>query len=314
MEYLLIIFGVLLIPLSIAAGLIWVERRLLSVWQDRLGPNRVGPFGLFQVVADTIKLFFKEDWVPSFSDKPVFIMAPGILMITILLTFSVIPFGPDFLVFDSNIGILFFLGNSSLGVYSIVLGGWASNNKYSLIGAMRASAQMLTYEVFMGLSLMGVVMLADSFSFNSIVLAQKNGWFIFPQFVGFIVFFIAGLAETHRLPFDIPEAEGELVAGYHSEYSGMKFGMFFVGEYLGITLISAIMATLFFGGWLGPSFLPPVFWFLFKTLVLICVFILLRASLPRPRYDQLMEFGWKVLLPLSLLNLLITGAVLIFLK
>jgi len=314
MEYLLIILGVLLIPLSIAAGLIWVERRLLSVWQDRLGPNRVGPFGLFQVVADTIKLFFKEDWVPSFSDKPVFIMAPGILMITILLTFSVIPFGPDFLVFDSNIGILFFLGNSSLGVYSIVLGGWASNNKYSLIGAMRASAQMLTYEVFMGLSLMGVVMLADSFSFNSIVLAQKNGWFIFPQFVGFIVFFIAGLAETHRLPFDIPEAEGELVAGYHSEYSGMKFGMFFVGEYLGITLISAIMATLFFGGWLGPSFLPPVFWFLFKTLVLICVFILLRASLPRPRYDQLMEFGWKVLLPLSLINLLITGAVLIFLK
>ena len=308
------IVGVLFIALTIAAGLIWVERRLLSVWQDRLGPNRVGPFGLFQVIADTIKLFFKEDWVPSFSDRPVFIMAPGILMITILLTFAVIPFGPDFIVFDSNIGILFFLGNSSLGVYSIVLGGWASNNKYSLIGAMRASAQMLTYEVFMGLSLMGVVMMADSFSFNSIVSAQKNGWFIFPQFVGFVVFFIAGLAETHRLPFDIPEAEGELVAGYHSEYSGMKFGMFFVGEYLGVTLISAIIATLFFGGWLGPSFLPPVFWFLFKTLLLICVFILLRASLPRPRYDQLMEFGWKVLLPLSLLNILITGAVLIFFK
>ena len=314
MEYIFIIVGVLMIPLSIAAGLIWVERRLLSVWQDRLGPNRVGPFGLFQVIADTIKLFFKEDWVPSFSDKPVFILAPGILMITILLTFSVIPFGPHFLVFNSNIGILFFLGNSSLGVYSIVLGGWASNNKYSLIGAMRASAQMLTYEVFMGLSLMGVVMMADSFSFQSIVEAQKNGWYIFPQFVGFIVFFIAGLAETHRLPFDIPEAEGELIAGYHSEYSGMKFGMFFVGEYLGITLISAIIATLFFGGYLGPSFLPPVFWFLFKTMVLICVFILLRASLPRPRYDQLMEFGWKVLLPLSLLNLLITGAVLIFFK
>ena len=314
MNYIFIILGVLLISLSIAAGLIWVERRLLSVWQDRLGPNRVGPFGLFQVIADTIKLFFKEDWVPPFSDKPVFIMAPGILMITILLTFSVIPFGPNFLVFDSNIGILFFLGNSSLGVYSIVLGGWASNNKYSLIGAMRASAQMLTYEVFMGLSLMGVVMMADSFSFYSIVEAQKNGWFIFPQFVGFIVFFIAGLAETHRLPFDIPEAEGELVAGYHSEYSGMKFGMFFVGEYLGITLISAIMATLFFGGWLGPGFLPPVFWFLLKTMVLICVFILLRASLPRPRYDQLMEFGWKILLPLSLLNLLITGAILIFFK
>ena len=314
MNYIFIILGVLLIPLSIAAGLIWVERRLLSFWQDRLGPNRVGPFGLFQVIADTIKLFFKEDWVPPFSDRPVFIMAPGILMITILLTFSVIPFGPGFLVFDSNIGILFFLGNSSLGVYSIVLGGWASNNKYSLIGAMRASAQMLTYEVFMGLSLMGIVMMADSFSFQSIVEAQKNGWFIFPQFVGFIVFFIAGLAETHRLPFDIPEAEGELVAGYHSEYSGMKFGMFFVGEYLGITLISAIIATLFFGGWLGPAFLPPVFWFLLKTMLLICVFILLRASLPRPRYDQLMEFGWKILLPLALLNLLITGAILIFLK
>jgi NADH-quinone oxidoreductase subunit H len=314
MKFVFIILGVLLIPLTIAAGLIWVERRLLSVWQDRLGPNRVGPFGLFQVIADTIKLFFKEDWVPPFSDRPVFVMAPGILMITILLTFSVIPFGPGFLVFDSNIGILFFLGNSSLGVYSIVLGGWASNNKYSLIGAMRASAQMLTYEVFMGLSLMGVVMMADSFSFNSIVLAQQHGWFIFPQFVGFIVFFIAGLAETHRLPFDIPEAEGELVAGYHSEYSGMKFGMFFVGEYLGITLISAIMATLFFGGWLGPAFLPPVFWFLFKTMGLICVFILLRASLPRPRYDQLMEFGWKILLPLALLNLLITGAILIFFK
>ena len=179
---------------------------------------------------------------------------------------------------------------------------------------MRASAQMLTYEVFMGLSLMGVVMMADSFSFYSIVEAQKNGWFVFPQFIGFLVFFIAALAETHRLPFDIPEAEGELVAGYHSEYSGMKFGMFFVGEYLGVTLMSAIIATLFFGGWLGPSFLPPVFWFLFKTLILICIFILLRASLPRPRYDQLMEFGWKILLPLALLNLLITGAILIFIK
>jgi NADH-quinone oxidoreductase subunit H len=314
MKYLLIIAGVLLIALSIAAGLIWVERRLLSLWQDRLGPNRVGPFGLGQVIADALKLLFKEDWIPPFSDKPVFLMAPGILMITILLTYAVIPLGPNFYVFDSNIGILFFLGNSSLGVYSIVLGGWASNNKYALLGAMRASAQMLTYEVFMGLSLMGVVMMADSFSFCTIVEAQKGGWFIIPQFFGFVVFFIAGIAETHRLPFDIPEAEGELIAGYHSEYSGMKFGMFFVGEYLGITLISAIIATLFFGGWLGPSFLPPVFWFILKTFFFIGVFILLRASLPRPRYDQLMKLGWKVLFPLALLNLLITGAVLIFLK
>lgn len=314
MKYAFIIAGVLIIVLTIAAGLIWVERRLLAVWQDRLGPNRVGPFGLGQVIADTLKLFFKEDWVPPFADRPVFVIAPGILMITILLTFAVIPFGPQFLVFDSNIGILFFLGNSSLGVYSIVLGGWASNNKYSLIGAMRASAQMLTYEVFMGLSLMGVVMMADSFSFRSIVEAQQHGWFILPQFFGFVVFFIAGIAETHRLPFDLPEAEGELIAGYHTEYSGMKFGMFFLGEYMGITLISAIIATLFFGGWLGPSFLPPVFWFLLKTFFFIFVFILLRASLPRPRYDQLMELGWKLLLPVALLNILITGAVLIFLN
>lgn len=314
MKYLFIIAAVLIIVLSIAAGLIWVERRLLSVWQDRLGPNRVGPFGLFQVIADTVKLLFKEDWTPPFADKPVFVMAPGILMITILLTFAVIPFGPDFYVFDSNIGILFFLGNSSLGVYSIVLGGWASNNKYSLLGAMRASAQMLTYEVFMGLSLMGVVMMADSFSFYRIVEAQKGGWFIIPQFFGFVVFFIAGIAETHRLPFDIPEAEGELIAGYHSEYSGLKFGMFFVGEYLGITLISAIISTLFFGGWLGPSFLPPICWFLLKTFFFIVMFILLRASLPRPRYDQLMKLGWKVLFPLALLNLLVTGAVLIIVK
>ena len=314
MKIIFIIILILLIVLSIAAGLIWVERRLLSFWQDRLGPNRVGPAGVLQVVADTLKLFFKEDWIPSFADRPVFVMAPGIVMLTILLTFAVIPFGPAFYVFDSNIGILFFLGNSSLGVYSVVLGGWASNNKYSLIGAMRASAQMLTYEVFMGLSLMGVVMMADSFSFQDIVNAQKHGWYIIPQFFGFVVFFIAGVAETHRLPFDIPEAEGELVAGYHSEYSGMKFGMFFVGEYLGITLISAIVATLFFGGWLGPSFLPPVFWFLLKTFFFISVFILLRASLPRPRYDQLMELGWKILFPIALLNLLVTGAILIFIK
>ena len=314
MHYILIIASVLVLVLTIAAGLIWVERRLLSVWQDRLGPNRVGPFGLAQVMADMIKIFFKEDWIPPFSDKPVFIMAPAILMITTLLTFAFIPFGPDFVVFNSNFGILFFLGNSSIGVYSIVLGGWASNNKYSLIGAMRASAQMLTYEVFMGLSLMGVVMMADSFSFSAIVEAQKGGWFIIPQFAGFLVFLIAGIAEAHRLPFDIPEAEGELVAGYHTEYSGMKFGMFFVGEYLGITLISAIISTVFFGGWLGPEFLPPILWLLIKTFFFIFLFILLRASLPRPRYDQLMEFGWKILFPLSLLNLLITGGVILFLK
>jgi len=310
----LIIAGVLFIVLTIAAGLIYVERRLLGLWQDRYGPNRVGPFGLTQVVADMIKIFFKEDWVPPFSDRPVFVMAPAILIATILLTFAVVPFTSVFNVLDSNIAVLFFLGNSSLGVYSVVLGGWASNNKYSLLGAMRASAQMLTYEVFMGLSLMGVVMMADSFNLRDIVEAQKTGWFIIPQFIGFVIFLIAGIAETHRLPFDIPEAEGELVAGYHSEYSGMKFGMFFVGEYLGVTLISALIAIMFFGGWLGPSFLPPVVWFFLKTGFFICFFILLRASLPRPRYDQLMSVGWKILLPLALINILVTGALLLYLK
>ncbi len=312
MKYVFIIGGVLIIVLTIAAGLIWVERRLLALFQDRRGPNRVGPFGLFQVLADMIKIFFKEDWIPPFADKAVFVIAPGILIATILLTFAIVPFTDNFLVFDSNIGILFFLGNSSLGVYSIVLGGWASNNKYSLLGSIRASAQMLTYEVFMGLSLVGVVMMADSFSLREIVEAQKDCWFVVPQFIGFVVFFIAGLAETHRTPFDIPEADGELVAGYHSEYSGMKFGMFFVGEYLGVTLISSLITILFFGGWLGPDFLPPAFWFFFKTGFFICLFILIRASLPRPRYDQLMELGWKILLPLVLLNILVTGAVLIF--
>lgn len=312
MKYIFIVLGVLLIPLTIAAGLIWVERRLLALFQDRYGPNRVGPFGLMQVMADVVKIFTKEDWIPPFADKGVFIIAPGIVMATIMLTFAVIPFTAGFIVIDPNIALLFFLGNSSLGVYSIVLGGWASNNKYSLLGAMRASAQMLTYEVFMGLSLVGVVMMADSFSLVDIVESQKKTWFFIPQFVGFVVFFIAGLAETHRTPFDLPEAEGELVAGYHSEYSGMKFGMFFVGEYLGITLISALIATMFFGGWLGPAFLPPVFWFFLKTFFFIFLFILIRASLPRPRYDQLMEFGWKILLPLVLLNILVTGAILIY--
>jgi NADH-quinone oxidoreductase subunit H len=311
MNYVLIVLAVLIVTLSIAAGLIWVERRLLALWQDRLGPNRVGPFGLLQVLADMIKIFFKEDWIPPFADKGVFVIAPGIVMATVLLTFAVIPFSPGIQILDSNIAILFFLGNSSLGVYSIVLGGWASNSKYSLLGGIRGSAQMLTYEVFMGISLMGVVMMSDSFNFREIVEAQRKVWFVVPQFVGFVVFLIAGIAETHRLPFDIPEAEGELVAGFHTEYSGMKFGMFFVGEYLAITLISAIIVTLFFGGYLGPSFLPPVVWFTLKTIFFIFFFILLRASLPRPRYDQLMSFGWKILLPLSLLNLLITGAVIL---
>jgi NADH-quinone oxidoreductase subunit H len=266
------VFGVFAVVMTIAPGLIWLERRLLGLWQDRYGPNRVGPFGLLQVLADMIKVFTKEDWIPPFADKPVFIIAPAVIMFTVLMTFAVIPYTGDIHVVDLNIGLLFFLGMSSLGVYSVTLAGWASDSKYSLLGGLRAAAQMLSYEVYMGLSLMGVVMLSGS--------------------------------------FNLPEAESELVAGFHSEYSGMKFGMFFVGEYAGITLISAMITTLFFGGWLGPV-LPPIIWFLIKMFAFICFFILLRAALPRPRYDQLMSYGWKVLFPLSLLNLIVTGGILL---
>ncbi len=303
-----IIIGVLIVALSIASGLIWLERRLLALWQDRYGPNRVGPFGLLQVVADMIKIFTKEDWIPPFADKPVFVFAPAIIVVTVLMTFAVLPITPRIIVTNLNIGLLFFLAMSSLGVYSVVLAGWSSNNKYSLLGGVRAAAQMLSYEVFMGLSLMGVVVLTGSFDLSKIVEAQRKMWFVIPQFVGFVLFLIAGLAETRRLPFDLPEAESELVAGYHSEYSGMKFGMFFVGEYLGVTLISALIAVLFLGGWLGPC-LPPIIWFFIKMFLFICFFILLRASLPRPRFDQLMSWGWKLMLPLALANILVTGAV-----
>jgi len=300
------VLAVLIGALTISAYLIWLERRALALWQDRYGPNRVGPFGLLQPLADMVKIFTKEDWIPPFADKPVFMIAPAIIVVTGLMSVAMIPITQSIGVVDLNIGLLFFLAMSSMGVYSIVLAGWASNNKYALLGGLRAAAQMVSYEVFMGLSMMGVVLLAGSFSLRAIVEAQAGLWFFIPQFLGFVIFFIAGLAETHRLPFDLPEAESELVAGFHSEYSGMKFGMFFVGEYLGVTLISALMVTLFFGGWHGPVF-PGIVWFLLKLLFFILVFILLRASLPRPRFDQLMSFGWKVLLPLSLLNLVVTG-------
>jgi NADH-quinone oxidoreductase subunit H len=303
-----VILGVVVVALSIAAFLIWLERRLLALWQDRYGPNRTGPFGLLQVVADAIKIFMKEDWIPPFVDKPVFIMAPAIIFVTVLMSFAVVPVAPGIIVSDLNIGLLFFLAMSSMGVYSVVFAGWSSENKYALIGALRAAAQMLSYEVFMGLSLMGVVMIAGSFSLSKIVEAQQKIWFVIPQFPGFVLFVIAGLAETRRIPFDLPEAESELIAGYHAEYSGMKFGMFFVGEYMGITLISAMISVLFFGGWLGPVF-PGLVWFLIKTFFFISCFVLVRAALPRPRFDQLMSWSWKVMLPLALLNVLLTGAV-----
>jgi len=305
---LLNVFGILIATLALAAGLTFVERRLLAVWQDRYGPNRVGPYGLLQVVADMIKLLTKEDWVPPFADRPVFVLAPAILVVTILLSFAIVPVAPGIGVVDPNVGLLFILAMSSMGVYGLVLGGWSSNSKYSLLGGLRAAAQMFSYEVFMGLSLMGVVLLAGSFNLRDIVEAQTGLWFCVPQVVGLLIFVIAGLAETHRLPFDLPEADSELIAGYHSEYSGMKFTMFYLGEYLGITLISALIVTFFFGGWLGPV-LPPIVWFLLKTFLFIGGFILVRASLPRPRYDQLMALGWKVLFPLALLNLIVTAGI-----
>jgi NADH-quinone oxidoreductase subunit H len=260
-----------------------------------------------------IKIFFKQDWIPPFADKPVFVLAPAIIIVSVLMAFAVVPFASGVMVVNLNVGLLFFLAFSSLGVYSIALAGWSSDNKYALLGGLRGVAQMLSYEVFMGLALMGVVMLAGSFNLSRIVEAQRRIWFFIPQFIGFLVFLIAGVAETRRLPLDLPEAESELVAGYHTEYSSLKFGMFFVGEYMGITLISAFIAILFFGGWRGPM-LPGFVWFFLKTFVFICFFILLRASLARPRYDQLMAGAWKVLLPLSLINLVGTAAILLVLS
>jgi NADH-quinone oxidoreductase subunit H len=291
-----------------AALLTWAERRLLGLWQDRYGPDRVGPFGILQPLADGIKLLTKEDWVPPFADRPVFVIAPAMAMLVTLTAFAVIPWTPRLGLVDLNIGVLFVLAMMSLAVYPVVLGGWASGNKYALLGGLRSAAQLIGYEVFMGLSLMGVVVLAGSFDLRQIVAAQRGLWFAVPQLPGLLIFLVAGIAETHRLPFDLPEAEHELVAGYHTEYSGMKFAMFFIAEYLGMLLTASLVTTLFLGGWLGPV-LPPLAWFLLKTAAVLCLFVLLRASLPRPRYDQLMALGWELMLPLALLNLVVTGAV-----
>jgi len=303
-----LVLGVVII---VAAMLIWVERRLLSFWQERLGPNRVGWFGLLQVVADMVKIFTKEDWVPRFADRLSFVLAPAIIMSVALLSFAVIPFAPNIGVVNSNVGVLFVLAMASLGAYSVMLGGLSSDNKYALLGSLRAAAQMVSYEVFMGISLLGVVALSGSFNLREIVEDQADTWYVVPQFIGFVIFLIAGVAESHRLPFDIPEAEQEICGGYHTEYSGLKFGMFFVAEYIGLVLVSSLITVLFFGGWLGPSFLPPIFWFVLKASLFIAFFILLRAAIPRPRYDQLMSYGWLFLLPVSLINLLVTGFIIL---
>ena len=312
---LIVLFGVVLC----AAFLSFVERRMLALWQDRYGPNRAGPFGLLQLPADMVKMFFKEDWTPPFVDRLTFWLAPAIAMSGLLLSFAIVPVIPGWVVADLDIGLLFFFGMAGIAVYAVMFGGWSSNNKYALLGGVRATAQTVSYEVFMGLSLMGVVAIAGSFNMTDIVNAQKGCWFVFPQILGFLTFAVAGIAVTHRSPFDAPEAEQDLAAGYHTEYSGLKWGMFFVGEYIGVVLISALITVLFFGGWLPPfewfvfDYIPPFFWFATKTAFFIMMFILIRAALPRPRYDQIMDFGWRVCLPITLVNLVGTAAVILLL-
>jgi NADH-quinone oxidoreductase subunit H len=308
--------GLILITiLTLAAYLVFAERRLLAWIQDRKGPNRVGPFGLLQPLADLIKLLAKEDFRPPAGDKWLFYLAPAMAAIPAIITFAIIPVGAPLTILgsditlqvtDLNIGLLLFLALSSIAVYGVALGGWASNSKYALLGSIRGLAQLISYELSMGLSLVPVVMLAGSFRISDIVAAQAGVWFIAYQPLAFLVFLLSILAECKRIPFDLPEAEGELVAGFHAEYSGMRFGLFFVGEYINIIVLGGLASTFFLGGWHGPL-LPPVVWFTLKTLAFAFLFIWLRGTLPRLRYDQLMHLGWKLLTPLALVNILVTA-------
>jgi NADH-quinone oxidoreductase subunit H len=296
----------------------WMERKVLGHMQDRIGPDRVGTFGILQSVADGLKLFMKEDVIPSQVDKVVYFIAPAIPMITGLIAMSVIPFGDSVTMFgrtiplhvtDINIALLFILGATSVGVYGVVLGGWASNSKYPLLGGLRSSAQMISYELAQGIALVSVVMMTGTLSLAETVRQQAHLWNVVPQFFAFGIYVICGVAETNRAPFDLPEAENELVAGFHTEYSSMKWAFFFLGEYANIMVVSGVAITMFLGGWMGPG-LPSVVWFLLKLFLFLFFFIWLRATFPRLRYDQLMAFGWKVLLPAALLNLAVTGVVL----
>lgn len=294
-----------------------LERRLLGFFQLRLGPNRVGPGGMLQPLADGLKMLLKEDLMPLGADPMVYRLAPVIALFTALCVDAVIPFGAPIHLFgltvnldiaNPSIGLLIAFAFSSLGVYGLVLGGWASQNKYSLLGGIRASAQIISYELAMGLSVMGVLMMTGTANLESIVLYQKHhGWLVFPQIIAFIIYFITAVAETNRTPFDLPEAESELVAGYHTEYSGMRFASYVIAEYINMITVSGLAVTLFFGGWLGP-WLPPIIWFFIKVGVFLFVFIWIRATLPRFRYDRLMNFGWKVLLPAALIYFLGTAA------
>ena len=313
---------VLLVLLMLAAYLVWLERKFLARLQIRYGPNRAGKFGLLQPIADTIKMLTKEDIVPAAADRLIFLLAPAVVATTALMMFAVVPFGNSITLFgkkvplvisDLNVGLLYVFALSSLGVYGVAMGGWASNSKYSLLGGIRGAAQMISYELALGLSLIPIVMLAGSFSIVEIVRAQENYPFILVQPFAFVIFMISAMAESKRIPFDLPEAENELGAGYHTEYSGIRFGLFFLGEYVHLQVLGALVAVLFLGGWRGPILPPPV-WLLIKIVFVAMVMIWVRGTLPRLRYDQLMALGWKVLVPLALVNIMVTGAVLLILN
>ena len=325
MEYLNIIFQeiykilFLIIPVLVSVALIvWLDRRVWAFVQKRQGPNVVGPFGLLQSLADALKYIFKEIIIPASSNKVIFILAPIITMTLALVAWAVIPFSESLVLADINVGILYLFAVSSLGVYGIIMGGWASNSKYPFLGAIRSAAQMVSYEVSIGVIIINVLLCVGSLNLSDIVLAQQNMWFILPLFPMFVIFFISALAETNRPPFDLPEAEAELVAGYQTEYSGMMYAMFWLGEYANILLMCAIGSILFLGGWLPPveiqilSFIPAPFWLIFKILFLFILFALVKAIVPRYRYDQLMKLGWKIFLPLSLIYVVLTAGYLLY--
>tara|TARA_B100000686_G_scaffold334599_1_gene402059 strand:- start:3313 stop:4314 length:1002 start_codon:yes stop_codon:yes gene_type:complete len=309
----------LLIPVLVTVAMIvWLDRRVWAFVQKRRGPNVVGPFGLLQSIADALKYVFKEIIIPASSNKVIFIIAPVITMTLALVAWAVIPFSENLVLADINVGILYLFAVSSLGVYGIIMGGWASNSKYPFLGAIRSAAQMVSYEVSIGVIIINVLLCTGSLNLNDIVLAQQNTWFVLPLFPMFVIFFISALAETNRPPFDLPEAEAELVAGYQTEYSGMMYAMFWLGEYANILLMCAMGSVLFLGGWLPPmdievfSFIPAPFWLIFKILFLFILFALVKAIVPRYRYDQLMKLGWKIFLPLSLIWVVLTAAYLLY--
>jgi len=325
MEYLNIIFQetykilFLLVPVLVSVAMIvWLDRRVWAFVQKRQGPNVVGPFGLLQSLADALKYIFKEIIIPASSNKIIFILAPIITMTLALIAWAVIPFGVDQVLADINVGILYIFAVSSLGVYGIIMGGWASNSKYPFLGAIRSAAQMVSYEVSIGIIIINVLLCVGSLNLNDIVIAQKEMWFVIPLFPMFVIFFISALAETNRPPFDLPEAEAELVAGYQTEYSGMMYAMFWLGEYANILLMCALGSILFLGGWLSPidlypfNLIPGAIWLILKILLLFILFALVKAIVPRYRYDQLMRLGWKIFLPLSLTYVVLTASYLFY--